>query len=795
MEISVSGVRRTVFFLFYYLIGFFGLYFLLQAGVFRFCSPGSVDLLPGQIYFFPHTHQIILFYVILVPVLFLYFLHALYTLKGHLSETFGIYMPVRGLIVFSLLNSSVIAGVQSSQISLLIPLALWLMSFFGIRRWLIRRHPPRGAVHLPTRQFRLSFAVSGLICKFRECKVSLEKWVAILFLAVLSGGLIWALSPFVFSTPKLLNDFLDVPGTTLMNTSEGAVAVDNYAFIKNFNLFGGDFQPGIIELQKAESDAEEQIPASLSIREFEKKNQVEMYWKILTRGFIHHHNHVLTPINELALGRPLKEIFSQYGWGWVCSMKAVMEYLPNGICYGNYIRLHFLGFYFYYALFLALLFYLFKDIRIVTVLFAASVISVLAMRQYVWLAPGFSPTRHFFDIPVIFFFLKYLSFRDLRHLYVTLLFCVLSVVFSTQFGVILSLCILAGVTFQIFWPGDVIDVAHKKRPAFALLVGAVGLLGSVWICSHIGAKDVVSGYFFEGVLGFPIKETQLVLLAVVVLVGYLAWICIPKEVPAANRILSLVLLWYVQMMLLYYVRAAAIYMLLPIFPLVILAAGYLTVQLVGKTDQCALSRYNALFWGSMVLLIYVFANVAESYHNKFRKLFVRNFTQHETYKWDMPRTHFISTMDPLYFNGAIKLIQKYSPETKGVYIISKYDRFLPFISERYSAMPFIDLEWFLITQNELDRVVGCIREKMPEYLFVDTDIDRDFLQTQVIAPDSRYADLRDESLWRAQRLDNLKTVFDAVRSDYEKIETAGLLTVCRRKSLPETRKAAPHAGK
>ncbi len=793
----MSVAKRTIFFLFYYSIGFFGLYFLLQACMFRLCSPGSVDLLSGQSFFFPHTRQVILFYTALVPALFFYFLHALYTLKKKMQAPVEIYNPAGKLAVLLFLNGIVIVGTQSPQISLLIPATLWLISFFSVHHWLIRQHLSNcdRARSLPGGRHSFSLFFSKMISRFKERYISFEKQLVMLFLIILCGGLVWAFSPFVFSTPKLINDFLDIPETTLIDSPSGIIEVDNDAVIEKLHLFGSAFQPGIFGKQKALPKLRERISPSLDIKSFEKRNLLELNWQFLTRGFIHHHNHVLAPINDLALGRPLNEVFSQYGWGWVYFMKTVMEHVPNGICYGNYIRLHFLGYYFYYAFFLILLFYLFKDIRVVTVLFAVSVISVLAMDQYVWLGPGFSPMRHFFDIPVILFFIKHLTSRHFRYLYATLLFCILSVIFNTQFGAILFLSILAGQVFLLFWTADSIGVAYKKRLTLALVAGTAVFLGTVWFCSRIGAKDIISGYFFEGVQGFPIKESQLMLLGAMIITEYLAWICIPKNVPLANRIISLVLLWYTQMMLLYYVRSAVPWLFLPIFPLIALAIGYLVVQLANKMSQRAISKCTHLFSITIILLAYGFISSAESYHNEFRKLFVRNFAQHVTYKWDMPRTHFISTMDPRYFASSIALIQKYSPDKKGIYIISKYDRFLPFISERYSAMPLIDLEWILITQKELDLVVSCIQEKMPEYLFVDTDIDRDFLQTQVIAPDSRYAGLCEESLWRAQRLNNLKTVFDAVRGDYEKIETAGLLTVYRRKSLPETQEAAPHARK
>jgi hypothetical protein len=70
------------------------------------------------------------------------------------------------------------------------------------------------------------------------------------------------------------------------------------------------------------------------------------------------------------------------------------------------------------------------------------------------------------------------------------------------------------------------------------------------------------------------------------------------------------------------------------------------------------------------------------------------------------------------------VIEKYSADARrGIFIISKYDNFLPFISGHYSLMPHCELPYWLITENEIRRAVYAIREGRPEYVFVDTDIE------------------------------------------------------------------------
>ena len=80
------------------------------------------------------------------------------------------------------------------------------------------------------------------------------------------------------------------------------------------------------------------------------------------------------------------------------------------------------------------------------------------------------------------------------------------------------------------------------------------------------------------------------------------------------------------------------------------------------------------------------------------------FVTHKTYNWNLEKAKFRSTMDPEYFVDSVSLIQTYAPSHNGIHIISKYDNFLPFLAKKYSAMPFFDLQWFLLTAKEVNRL-------------------------------------------------------------------------------------------
>ena len=79
-------------------------------------------------------------------------------------------------------------------------------------------------------------------------------------------------------------------------------------------------------------------------------------------------------------------------------------------------------------------------------------------------------------------------------------------------------------------------------------------------------------------------------------------------------------------------------------------------------------------------------------HKKIR----RYFSKHKLYKWDLPGTGFISTMNPDYFADSVQLIEKYK-NGKGIYMLSQYDNFLPFLARTYNKLPLIDVQWYLTT--------------------------------------------------------------------------------------------------
>jgi hypothetical protein len=154
------------------------------------------------------------------------------------------------------------------------------------------------------------------------------------------------------------------------------------------------------------------------------------------------------------------------------------------------------------------------------------------------------------------------------------------------------------------------------------------------------------------------------------------------------------------------------------------------------------------------------------------------------YTWNFDRANVLTTMDPAPFAEAIGLIRRYgSHHESDIYIISKYDNLLPFLSHRYSMMPTFELGYYLISERQFLESARILQHGRPVWLFVDSDL-------------MGYAPGRSNDLWakvfptgseaverdsRVGRYLQLQRLFARVERDYEEVERGRLISVYRRK--------------
>ena len=506
--------------------------------------------------------------------------------------------------------------------------------------------------------------------------------------------------------------------------------------------------------------------------EFLRKNRLEMHWQILNRWVIHHHNFVLGPISEYALGKPLQDINVQYGSFNVVLMRYFLE-KTGGITFQNYLQKWYTFWPLYYILFVALAFLVFRDVYYVALvcLLAFGFVNKIDY-QFLFLGPGLNPIRHFFDIPVIACLFFYLKSHKTTFLVFGFLLGLIGIVNNTQFGLLLVLALSATVVVK-----KILETEAILYRDLGWVTVALTTAGTILMVGDLGKDDIATQYI-KGWFGFPVHARQLFFIMLVISGCYLVLLRLYKATSELKYI-ALFLLFYSQGVLVYYIWGGTEKHLFNVASILILC-GVTFIKLV--IDYSSVKHFKRLLIGSLlaVALIVVYIPGLLSYYIT-RQEYENIFLTHRTYDWNLETAKFRSTMDPKYFVDSISLIQAYAPSGNAIYLISKYDNFLPFLAKKYSAMPFFDLQWFLLTSKEVQLCIERIKTQKPHYLFVDTDIERDFNGEIVTAGFGFISGPAGESLMRVQRLNLLKDIFAAVKEDYESVKQGMLITVYKRK--------------
>jgi hypothetical protein len=510
---------------------------------------------------------------------------------------------------------------------------------------------------------------------------------------------------------------------------------------------------------------------SAAEKEFMRANIFEIHWQILNRWAIHHHNFVLGPINEYNLGKSLKDLCMQYGFFSVIVGKTVLNAM-GGITFSNYFTALYSIYYLYYALLIAVSFVIFRNIRYVllsaTLFFAT--LNAIGF-HFLYISPGLNPIRHFFDVFVILFLFLYSRHNRLIYIYLAVAFGLIGILNNAQIGLFCYLALLVTYVVKNIFEKQMSIYTYVHAIIFSVLGGLIYLYAS-----KIGNPGI-SPYYLMGLLGFPNKFIVLIAICCA-FIYYLLFLIAKKD--HKSVFLPFFLFIYSQGLLFYFVWGTTVYHFLNfacIYVLFLISILHLLVNhsLILKMNQ----RYiiNILLICSMLFYL---KSTVNYYHE--RAEYDSIFRSHIEYDWVFEKMRIKSTMPPQFFSNSRDLIHKYSSDS-GIYIISKYDSVLPFLSDRYSRMPFFELSYFLVTPKEIRECIYLLEKDKPEYLYVDTDIDRHF-NVDIISPNVPVLGyLHEESVWRVQRLNLLKEIFNAVRNNYEPVEEGSLITVYRRKTV------------
>jgi hypothetical protein len=513
----------------------------------------------------------------------------------------------------------------------------------------------------------------------------------------------------------------------------------------------------------------------------------------MSRGQINHIEHVLCPINEFVCGKPLKDIYFQYGLGNTFLLKWTME-IFGGVSIENYYKCY-IYYIIYFIAFLALLYFLFKDIVYIILGFLIFAIAFFSYGYIGFLnAPGNLPTLHGCDVPVLFLLACYFR-REHKPGYLLLasFFCAIGILLNPFYGLMLTVALLAAILL-----GWAEGRRGGLRPAFlagATVLPMVALVLLNRICA--GEKACLHNVFWKFLCGwFAWKPNPLV---VVFILGYLAvaygLLFRIRDERCWMKYIWIFIFIYVQGLFCYYFWSGLenhLPMIMPFLGLHVLMSIFL-IQGMSWADRSGLRRRIDVGLGFMIPLLILLCVVARQrfYDERFGVTLI--YRQHRVYDWHFAGANLVSTMDPAPIGESLSLMQKYRErDSSAICILSKYDALLTLLNRQRSLMPIFDLSWYLISEREHEAAIEVLNAGESEYLFVDNDIERDRNDPWASFASAAWKEIpkyqksffqsqANEAQARLGRYQRLKAVFNQVRCQYVKIDEDGLLSVYRRK--------------
>lgn len=548
---------------------------------------------------------------------------------------------------------------------------------------------------------------------------------------------------------RIFNEYLDL----YSDTKVGENYVNNSVFLAN---------------PKAYSN-------TMPLAEFVKRNLIEYSHQVTGRGPLNHIGHVLNPINEYSLGKPLTEVYVQYGAGNTLLYKWTME-LFGGISIENYYKCY-LFYPLYYVLFFLMLVYVFKESQYVLVGFSAVAIMHFSYNYLALsIAPGIIPTIHFFDALAFLSVFLFFSKQSLISLFLSFMFVGAGVLLNRQFG---SMLAIAWVITLAFYALE--NYTGIKK--YLVLFLPVSYFVPVFILSSKASGETsgnMLGTYFSGLFSWS-PDLFYVLLTFVYFILSYAFLLALKNNKQAMKYLFLLCFVYVQGLFVYFYWSGLVNHLSLLLPFV--AVQGLSAMVLFKSGSIQPNLREIITKSLEPILLVVAVSLVCIYGAYFyagsfgKRVISANFENHKCYKWAFERANIISTINPVPFADAAETINKYST-AKGIYLISKYDTVLPFLSGHYSMLPHFELNWFILDEGKYTQVINAFIAGRPEYIFVDSDIS---IQRSDPWEDLEGLELsKPERASRYGRLNELRKVFLQVSSDYKLIEKGPLISVYRK---------------
>jgi hypothetical protein len=559
--------------------------------------------------------------------------------------------------------------------------------------------------------------------------------------------------PYFTGKPYIASEYYNLSGKTILNKDR---VVDTKSELQKY----------IIELQREKNNPKSDILEKAG--HFESQNRFFLGWIFLNRWIIHHHNFILTPINQIECGDNYDQVCALYGTLSAAVFHEIMEH-TTGINIQGWLRINYSSFIIYLLLCIISLLLIFKNFTI-PALFCISYLICLQCDFIISciLGPGSAPWRNFFDIFTLLFIVLY--FRERKTIFLSFIgiSIIASIIMNNEIGIMISAAAISVLSFDALKSGRI-------KKTFSLIFSMITIISAIYILTPKNSAGF-SEYFKKGLLGWDNANQYIIFFAVIVAIVYY---------------------------ILYRMNKESHYLFYPVLYLFIYAQILQTYYIWHYNTTGFISRSYIYFFTISLLFLYIFEKIIHSKKSHFPVVIIlialtfsallsfprlqrdlkyisNNEKNHVTYVWNFDRASIRSSMDPAPIQSAINSINSHSTDS-GIYIISNFDNLLPFLAKKTSRMPFFDMKWFIITNKEMQQSINKIKNDKPEYLYVDSDIEDD-KQNQIIPKDTPFfGGMNQESIWRVERETLLKKLFQSVKSNYKLIEKGELISVYKRK--------------
>lgn len=507
--------------------------------------------------------------------------------------------------------------------------------------------------------------------------------------------------------------------------------------------------------------------------EFVKSNSYEQYLQILDRYYFHENSFILSPINEMNLGKDNNKIFSQYGFLSISIISSIMD-VYGGFSINNFEKAKQTINLIYYIIAVLFSFVFFKNnyLRFGFILLLGIALFENGYYPFSY-APTLTNSRHLLDLLTVLFLYKYVTSSKNIYMMGAVALSIISILIAKDFGQFLFLSMIGTLVIPLI----IKYIKHKTIDTFSVTMLLTSISFGVIAFKYYPMMPNPSiKYFLDGFYSFPFSNNLIFFIVIgVVFLQWLILLTLYEKLRESKYLYAYIfVLFYTEFLYLYFIWHGSVNNI--IIYIYIYAIPFMIVY---DLFNFKYKRYLSTIIIFLLILVYVkalslFINQKKDYDNVF--------VTHKVYKWEHPRTgKILSTYSFDNFQDSINLIKKYS-STNEIYMISKYDNILGILSEKYSGFKFFELRSSIVTKIEFNDIKNQI-DNEAEILFVDNDIERDFDKEM---RSMNFFDLenywRNESLkQRIPKLKVLKEMFVEVKNEYNLIEKGKMISVYKKK--------------